>query len=64
MYSESERVWAKLGALRDAISQYPRSEWFWYLDLVKSPKSPPVLLVECNYYEPFNTITYTLSFPS
>ena len=42
MYSESERVWVKLAALRDAMSLYPKSEWFWYLDQVKSLTSPPV----------------------
>jgi hypothetical protein len=34
MYSESQRVWVKLAALRDAMEQYPRTEWFWYLDQV------------------------------
>ena len=35
-YSQSEGVWIKLAALRDAMSQFPRSEWFWYLDQVTS----------------------------
>jgi hypothetical protein len=34
IYPESERVWAKLAALRKAMELYPHSEWFWYLDQV------------------------------
>jgi hypothetical protein len=34
MYAEKERVWVKLAALRDAMDQYPNSQWFWYLDQV------------------------------
>ena len=34
MYSEDERVWIKLAALRTAMTEHPRSEWFWYLDQV------------------------------
>ena len=34
MYSEAESVWIKLAALRDAMDQYPHSQWFWYLDQV------------------------------
>jgi hypothetical protein len=40
MYTEAERVWVKLAALRDAMKQYPKSEWFWYLDQVYI--QPPV----------------------
>jgi len=36
-YSESERVWTKLAALREAMNEYPHSEWFWYLDQVLPP---------------------------
>lgn len=34
MYSESEREWVKLAALRDAMNRFPNFEWFWYLDQV------------------------------
>ena len=34
MYSENDRVWAKLAALRKAMDLFPHSEWFWYLDQV------------------------------
>lgn len=36
-YDESERVWTKLAALRDAMNAYPQTEWFWYLDQVHPP---------------------------
>jgi len=35
-YTETERVWVKLAALRDAMTQNPSADWFWYLDQVYS----------------------------
>lgn len=37
MYHENENVWVKLAALRDAMAEHPKSEWFWYLDQVFTP---------------------------
>jgi hypothetical protein len=37
MYFENESVWIKLAALRDAMTEHPESEWFWYLDQVFTP---------------------------
>jgi hypothetical protein len=37
MYNENENVWVKLAALRDAMAEHPKSEWFWYLDQVFTP---------------------------
>lgn len=62
-YSESEGVWVKLAALRDAMSQYPRSEWFWFLDQVTLTLTLTQRLTEeCNNHESLYTVAYTLSF--
>jgi len=34
---EGEQVWSKLEALRDAMDEFPNTQWFWYLDQVRPP---------------------------
>src|SRR5579862_6543019 len=63
-YSESERSWVKLAALRDAMAQHPHSEWFWYLDQVLATETKRSLTIVRNNNEPFNTNTHPLSLTS
>lgn len=61
-YTEAERSWVKLSALRDAMTLHPHSEWFWYLDQVSC--LPVLSLTKVrNYNEPLNPRSYTLSLP-
>jgi len=64
-YTEAERSWVKLSALRDAMTLHPNSEWFWYLDLVSSCLQVLSLTKKVrNYNEPLHPRSHTLPLPS